>query len=108
MHAYQHENNEDLLTVNAEVTAYIFAEGVKFSLGYGGTTPGTETEIGKVYERANWALISGMTFNLETYYKALDTFKDGSKTNDTGLYRKQKVIKPDENPLIKKFFPLMK
>lgn len=58
-HAYQHENNEDLNTVNAEDGAYIFGEGIKFSLGFGSTTLGNETKAGEEYEKATFALIGG-------------------------------------------------
>lgn len=53
-------------------------------------------------------MLKSNSFDLKTYYSALNTFKQGSVANIRGIYTNKVIRTPDVNPVIKKFFPLVR
>ncbi len=111
-HGFQFENGEKGATVNREVGAYLFGKAVSLTLGYGISNFGSmNTKVGSAYDNAMTALMYGNSFNQSLYNQAVRSFKLGSIANNgdsQGVYNKF-IVKPnDTNPVIKKFFPLVR
>ena len=110
-HAYQGENGEQGSSVNREVGAYLYGRAVSTSLGYGFSGFGSFSKEGQIYEKAMSTLMFSDKFNPSLYKTAIDNFKAGSIGNNgsaMGLYRKFKVVPNDNNPVIKRLFPLIR
>lgn len=110
-HAYQGENGERGATINREVGAYLFGRGISTSLGYGSSGFGNFTKEGQTYEGAMSNLLFSDKFNSSLYNTAINNFKAGSIGNNgsVGAIYRNFMIKPnDTNPIIKRFFPLVR
>jgi RHS repeat-associated protein len=110
-HAYQGENGEKGASVNREVGAYLYGKAVSTSLGYGFSGFGNFSKEGQVYDKAMSGLLFSDKYNQSLYNTAVNNFKAGSVGNNGsafGLYRKFKVMPNDNNPVIKRLFPLIR
>jgi RHS repeat-associated protein len=108
-HGYQYEKGEGGTTVNREVGAYLFGRAVANQVGYGTSGFGNFSEEGSLYEKAmSTLLFVSQKFDLKTYNQALNNFQKGATVNYRGDYNNFSIKKDDTNPVIKKFFPLIK
>jgi RHS repeat-associated protein len=109
-HAYQHENGYSGASVNSEVEAYLFENGISISLGL--LTRSLErsgrSDDAIQYGAAVNSLLYDDRFDQAAYNNAILSFKGGSSANATGLYSNFPVHPISTNPLIKAFFPLIK
>ncbi len=117
-HGYQHEYRQKG-TINNEVGAYLFGRAVYYNYQMNNDNPnvlmpwGNGTTSGNAYEAAMNALIWAPSFNYSQYSTAVSNFKTGSSVNTTatggqGLYKNATIKPASTNPLIKKFFPLIR
>jgi RHS repeat-associated protein len=110
-HGYQNENGEKGATINKEVGAYLFGRAVSLNLGYGIDSFGTFTKEGQTYEKSMSSMVFANGFNQSVYNSAVDSFKGGSVANNGSggqIYRNFSVIPNQTNPVIKRFFPLLR
>jgi RHS repeat-associated protein len=117
-HGYQHEHGQTG-TVNNEVGAYLYGRAVYYNYqmnngsGYAMMPWGNGTTSGNAYEAAMNGLMWAPSFNYSQYSTAVSNFKTGSSVNTTGtggqgLYKNATVKPASTNPLINKFFPLIR
>lgn len=116
-HGYQKENGESGANsggINREVGAFLFGESISQSyqlktFDASILSPfGNNTPQGKVYDNAMNGLLSSKNFNSTLYNIAGNNFKKGSIANTKGTYN-NKIFNPNyANPLIRKFYPLVK
>ena len=117
-HGYQNEHGQTG-SVNNEVGAYLFGRAVDYTYqmnngaGFGMMPWGNNTTSGQQYEGAMNSLLWAPAFNFGQYSTAVNNFKTGSSVNTTssggqGLYKNGSIKPPSSNPLIKKFYPLIR
>jgi len=107
-HGYQREFGETGATVNREVGAYLFGRSVAFNLGNPTLGYGSFTTSGELYEKAMTNLMFSSTFNQQNYNTAVNNFKTGASVNSGGLYKRFIIKSNDNNPVIKRLYPLVK
>ena len=111
-HGYQFEHGQTGV-INNEVGAYLYGRAVYYTYqmnnggGYAMMPWGNGTASGNAYESAMNNLIWAPAFDYGQYSTAVSNFKTGSSVN-TGLYNKYSARPASPNPLIKKFFPLVR
>lgn len=108
-HGYQREFGETGATVNREVGAYLFGRSVATNLGYPTLGFGNySTSSGQLYENAMTNLMYSPTFSQQNYNSAINNFKTGATVNTGGLYNRFIIKSNDNNPVIKRLYPLIK
>ncbi|MCI0698444.1 hypothetical protein L0337_41405, partial [candidate division KSB1 bacterium] len=102
-HAYQHDQANLPRSVGEEIEAPLFADAITLSLGILGSTPMRVNRI-PVFAESYSRLLFGDSFNENDWFMAITTFKKGGlmipeyRHLNTQLY----------NPLIRKFYPLIR
>lgn len=108
-HGYQKEFGEIGTTVNREIGAYLFGRSVATNLGYATLAYGNySTPSGQLYENAMTNLMYSPTFDQQNYNTAIKNFKTGATVNTGGRYNRFIIKSNDNNPVIKRIYPLVK
>ena len=112
-HAYQLLNGRNPATINAEVEAYLFGNGVAANSRFGSYINNypegiVGTDKGFLYSQTMLLLSIGdfSDFN-KTFNSAVNLFKEGSAANAANNYRNTK-IDLNYKPIIQNFLPLRK
>lgn len=114
-HAYQHNFGEEGSTINSEVGAELFAWSVYYDLNPT-SKPWVPFQVGNTkngmaYRNAMVKLMTSADWSPDDYKDAINNFRKGSWLNRKGYYDEDKgyTIKDNDNdPLIKKFVPLLR
>ncbi|MFA8301434.1 MAG: RHS repeat-associated core domain-containing protein [Hyphomicrobiales bacterium] len=117
-HGYQHENGQKGI-VNNEVGAYLFGRAIYYTHamnnggGFGEMPWGNGTTSGNIYHSAMDGMMWSQSYDQSQYSTAVNNFKTGSSVNTTrngkqGVYKNALMTPVSANPLIKKFFPLIR
>ncbi|QOJ28867.1 MAG: hypothetical protein HRU80_08215 [Ignavibacteriales bacterium] len=104
-HGYQHEN-VGLYGANSEVESFLFAKGVVstfYSIIW--NFSGNDTESGQLYAFSMNSLLFSESFDKMLFDQAVNAFPTGNPFN--GIYKKSKIYK-NFNPIISRFFPLLR
>jgi len=116
-HAYQSENGEKGISsgaINREIGAFLFGEAISqnYQMQTTGVAPlfpfGNNTTAGNNYNMAMSGLLYAPSFNQTLYNSAGNNFLKGSVANSKGTYTGKTFNSNYSNPLISKFFPLIK
>jgi len=110
-HGFQYEKGELGKTGNSpniEIGAYLFGKGVASSVSGSAGFAGNGTKAGNLYEKNMNNLLYSNTFDYNAYNISVNNFVGGSSSNAFGAYKTLKPKQNDRNPLIKKFFPLVR
>jgi hypothetical protein len=115
-HGYQQELGQGGASIFNEVEAYLFGKSVAMQYSFNSgeaTSPsssglGTKSETGRNFERAFFSLLWN-DFNQSQFNSAIRNFKNGSMSNETGIYDSYPLRRSNQNQsLIKSFYPLIR
>ncbi|MCO6432680.1 DNRLRE domain-containing protein [Nitrosomonas nitrosa] len=102
-HAYQHDQTDLPRSVGREIEASLFADAITLSLEILSSTPMRTSGIpvfGESYSR----LLFGESFNENDWFMAVNTFKKGGFMRPEYRHLNIRLY----NPLIRKFYPLIR
>jgi len=121
-HGYQDENNlftkEGGNTINFEVEANVFGYAMEYSYGLKhndfpavaealGIGASGDNDAGSIYSTNMINLMTGSTFDRNSFVRSINNFKRGARANRGGRYNKIPASKTYVRPLISDLYPLV-
>jgi len=116
-HGFQHEKGQGGASVFNEVEASVFGYSVAQNWGFqnvfsgarSGTSFGTDTPNGQIFEKAFFNMVNGNKFSSRDFIDAVNTFQTGSAKGTSRFYQNHPLRSPNQTRLLlPQFYPLIK